>query len=126
MIGSQATKGMHALAHFAPANPSAGVWTNGSNLTVFEAYPAACKPSSLVLEMLERYRHTPATNQIDAWETAGFDHGIDHEDKRDALLCALVAWLFQFQPGALFQPDASTPQGEGWIFVPCDALHAGW
>ncbi|WOX04221.1 hypothetical protein [Microbulbifer pacificus] len=125
MIGSQATKGMHTLARFAPTNPSAGVWTNSSNLTAFEAYPAACKPSSLVREMLQPYRHMPATNQIDTWETKGFGYGIDHEDKRDALLCALVAWLFQFQPDALFQPDAETPQGEGWIFVPCDALTAG-
>ncbi|AOS96150.1 hypothetical protein AUP74_00681 [Microbulbifer aggregans] len=125
MIGSQATKGMHALARFAPENPSVGIWTNGTHLTAFEAYPAACKPSELVLELLKPYRHTPAANQVDAWETTGFGYGINHEDERDALLCALVAWLYHFQPDDLFQPDVATPSGEGWIFVPRDALSGG-
>ncbi|MBB5210954.1 DUF429 domain-containing protein [Microbulbifer hydrolyticus] len=122
MIGSQATKGMHVLARFAPEVATTGVWRKGAALTAFEAYPSACKPSKSVRELLQKYRTEPADTQLEAWNTAGFGFGIDHEDKRDALLCALVAWLFHCQPDALCLPDAEVPEGEGWIFVPGDAL----
>lgn len=122
MIGSQATKGMHVLARFAPEVAAAGVWCKGSALTAFEAYPSACKPSRKMRDLLQAFRTDSATTQAEAWTTAGFGFGIDHEDKRDALLCALVAWLFQHQPGELCWPDADTPKVEGWIFVPQDGL----
>nr|WP_255775452.1 hypothetical protein [Microbulbifer sediminum] len=122
MIGSQATKGMHALARFAPENPATGVWTSGNTLTAIEAYPAACKPSALVRKLLQPYRNAVANTQADTWHTTGYRFGINHEDKRDALLCALVAWLYHFQPEALYQPDEATPAAEGWIFAPRDAL----
>ncbi|MBY6212367.1 DUF429 domain-containing protein [Microbulbifer agarilyticus] len=122
MIGSQATKGMHALARFASESPSIGVWTNGTSLTAIEAYPAGCKPSPLMRELLRAYRNTSTNVQTDEWAMEGFGFGIDHEDKRDALLCALVAWLHYYQPEALCPPEADTPAGEGWIFVPRDAL----
>ncbi|MBN8430306.1 DUF429 domain-containing protein [Microbulbifer salipaludis] len=122
MIGSQATKGMHALARFAAEAVETGVWRNGAALTAFEAYPSACKSSLRVRELLQKYRTVSATTQPEVWDTAGFGSGIDHEDKRDALLCALVAWLFHAQPDALYWPDAGVPAGEGWIFVPEDAL----
>ena len=124
MIGSQATKGMHTLARFAPEVAATGVWHDGTALTAFEAYPSACKPSSQLRELLQRYRSEPAMTQAEAWRTGGFNFGIDHEDKRDALLCALVAWLFFCLPESLRMPDAEVPEGEGWIFVPADALGA--
>jgi len=40
MIGSQATKGMHVLARFAPKAAQCGVWTDGDMLTAIEAYPS--------------------------------------------------------------------------------------
>ena len=122
MIGSQATKGMHALARFAPETSSTGVWCCDDTLTAFEAYPSACKSSTKILELLQGYRTVPAESQPVAWDTAGFGFGIDHEDKRDALLCALEAWLFHYQPDALCWPDARAPEAEGWIFVPQDGL----
>ncbi|WP_444919252.1 hypothetical protein [Microbulbifer sp. JMSA003] len=122
MIGSQATKGIHALARFAPENPNTGVWTSGGGLTSIEAYPAACKPSPLIRELLSSYRTAPAGQQLDPWDMAGFGFGINHEDKRDALLCALVAWLFHYKSNALCPADVDVPAGEGWIFVPEDAL----
>jgi len=45
MIGSQATKGMHVLAKFAPNINTCGVWEDGGQLTAIEAYPSACKKS---------------------------------------------------------------------------------
>ncbi|WP_261319266.1 hypothetical protein [Microbulbifer agarilyticus] len=122
MIGSQATKGMHVLARFAPETTTAGVWQGGSALTAFEAYPSACKPSPLVRKLLRGYRSRPTEPAVDEWHMDGYEFGIDHEDKRDALLCALVAWLFHCEPDALCFPDADTPAGEGWIFAPRDGL----
>jgi hypothetical protein len=56
MIGSQATKGMHVLARFAPHTQRCGVWTDGEMLTAIEAYPSACKNSSIIRELRTRMR----------------------------------------------------------------------
>ena len=48
MIGSQATKGMHVLASYAPKVMESGVWGDGSTLTAIEAYPSACKKSETI------------------------------------------------------------------------------
>lgn len=122
MIGSQATKGMHALARFAPEVAATGVWCSENTLTAFEAYPSACKPSLQLRDLLQAYHTASATTQAEVWDIAGFGDGVDHEDKRDALLCALVAWLFHCQPEALCMPDSNVPDGEGWIFIPRDAV----
>ena len=128
MIGSQATKGMHVLAKFAPQVVSTGVWSDGNNLTAIEAYPAASKTSAIIAELLQPYVYAwealqePATT---IWEGAHFVEGIDHEDKRDALLCAFIAWLQRNKPEALAQPDDTVPPSEGWIYVPQDALNGG-
>ena len=106
MIGSQATKGMHVLAKFAPISQSCGVWTNGSSLVAIEAYPSSCK-SSVTVQRLQR--SFPA---------------LDHEDKRDALTCALLAYLFTSAPDTLAGPDAKVPSSEGWIWVPKDGLRS--
>ena len=47
---------------------------------------------------------------------------LDHEDKTDALTCALAAYLFDQKREALAAPDAAVPPGEGWIWVPTDVL----
>ena len=106
MIGSQATKGMHVLARFAPAVLRCGVWSDGGALTAIEAYPAACKASALVAAL--RKDHAP----------------LGHEDKEDALTCALSAWLFVHEPRLLEAPDEGVPSDEGWIWVPGDVLAA--
>ena len=103
MIGSQATKGMHVLARFANHLASCGVWTNKGFLTVIEAYPAACKGSAIIRELRE---HAP----------------LGHEDKEDALTCALVAYLYSCNREKLVEPGVQTPWKEGWIWFPKDVL----
>jgi hypothetical protein len=104
MIGSQATKGMHALAKFAPRRMSCGVWTDTSHLVAIEAYPSACKTSYTMARLLQGF---PA---------------LDHPDQTDALTCALVAYLFDQRREALAAPYASVPPSEGWIWVTRDSL----
>lgn len=104
MIGSQATKGMHALAKFAPHRASCGVWTDSGQLVALEAYPAACQTSSTMAALRQDYA------------------ALDHEDKTDALACALVAYLYDQRREVLAAPGESVPASEGWIWVPRDAL----
>jgi len=47
---------------------------------------------------------------------------LDHEDKSDALTCALVAYQFDQKREVLAAPDELVPPGEGWIWVPGDVL----
>lgn len=109
MIGSQATKGMHAVAKFAPRVASCGVWTDGDALTAIEAYPSPCKHSALMAALLLPYAE---------WRQA------NHQDKVDALICALIAYCFQVRPETLMPPSDEGPVSEGWIWLPKDALPA--
>jgi hypothetical protein len=108
MIGSQATKGLHVLGRFAPYREGAGLWTSSPDarlrLTAFEAWPSACKGSASLQALRAPYP------------------GLGHDDKDDALLCALLAWALAEQPGLLAHPSADIPPREGWIYVPRDAL----
>jgi predicted nuclease with RNAse H fold len=106
MIGSQATKGMHVLAKFAPQVVRCGVWSDGERLTVIEAYPSACKRSAVVANLRQQVARPPDLNQ----------------DEMDALTCALVACLYSQRPKSLIPPAASVPANEGWIWVPGDIL----
>lgn len=115
MIGSQATKGMHALARFVPDIEQCGIWTDNRLLRAIEAYPAACKRSSTMRDLRESVAQQGGNNCELGW-------GLEHVDQEDALTCALIAWLFHFQPGRLAQPYADVPRREGWIFVPEDGL----
>ena len=109
MIGSQATKGMHALAKFAPKVARCGVWTDGGTLTAIEAFPSPCKHSALMNALLLPYAE---------WRQA------NHQDKVDAMTCALIAHCFQVTPDKLKQPGKDVPVSEGWIWLPKDALSA--
>lgn len=106
MIGSQATKGMHVLAKFAPRVLRCGVWSDGETLTVIETYPSACKRSTSVNALRQRIA----------------DQSIHHQDETDALTCALIAYLFAWVPEKLVAPFDSIPTSEGWIWVPVDIL----
>lgn len=105
MIGSQATKGMHVLAKFAPTVQRCGVWSDGTGLSAIEAYPSACKTSATVKGLQQRFGK------------------LDHDDLDDALTCALVAYLFNEQPDTLIPPAPLVPVSEGWIWVPEDTIH---
>ncbi|WP_342305563.1 hypothetical protein [Methanolobus sp. ZRKC5] len=106
MIGSQATKGMHVLAKFAPEVERCGVWNDGGLLTAIEAYPAACKDSESIHALRQQIANQPTDNQ----------------DKMDALTCALIAYIFTNNPENLISPEDSVPLSEGWIWVPKDIL----
>jgi hypothetical protein len=106
MIGSQATKGMHAVAKFAPIVQRCGVWSDGEVLTAIEAYPSACKRSGLIQSLRQRVGNQPRKDQ----------------DEMDALTCALVAYLFANRPEELIPPPGPTPASEGWIWIPKDIL----
>jgi hypothetical protein len=121
MIGSQATKGMHVLAKFAPQVTQCGVWSDGDCLTAIEAYPSACKTSAFIQNLLLQYDigeclDPPGRLWIES---------LDHQDKRDALICTLIAHAFAHCPKALAAPLASINPSEGWIWVPKDALQKG-
>lgn len=109
MIGSQATKGMHVLAKFAPQVARCGVWIDGDALTAIEAYPSPCKNSALIDALLLPYAK---------WRQ------VNHRDKVDALTCALIAYCFRMRPETLLQPGDGVPVSEGWIWLPKDALYA--
>lgn len=47
---------------------------------------------------------------------------LNHQDKRDALTCALLAHAFHYQQDTLAEPPAGISTMEGWIWVPRDAL----
>ncbi|HYQ39505.1 MAG TPA: hypothetical protein VER09_11270 [Pseudomonas sp.] len=113
MIGSQATKGMHVLARFAPQIDTCGVWTDGTRLRAIEAYPSACKRSSIMAELHREFG-------VGVNATGGEPEGFQHGDQIDALTCALIAWLYHFQPDKLLQPEPGTSMKEGWIFAPAD------
>ncbi|UUO08101.1 hypothetical protein M4951_07220 [Blastopirellula sp. J2-11] len=100
MIGSQATKGIHALAKFAPRIESTGVWTDDKYLTVIETYPTVCRDVPPVRDWVAE--HPPQS----------------HEDIQDALVCAVVASLFATAPENLESPSAEVPKSEGWIWFP--------
>lgn len=99
-IGSQATKGMHVLAKFAPQTESCGVWTDGHGFRAIETYPTAC-------------RDTPAVKNLLKGSAP-----LGHEDKDDARVCAMVAHLFAASRDTLEGPAASVPSSEGWIWAP--------
>jgi hypothetical protein len=118
MIGSQATKGIHVLAKFAPQVMQCGVWSDSDCLTAIEAYPSACKTSAFIQNWLLQYE------MGECMDPAGrpWIESLDHQDKRDALICALIAHAFTFSPGTLAAPLASIDSAEGWIWVPKDAF----
>lgn len=103
MIGSQATKGMHALAKFAPRLESCGVWTDGRRFHAIETYPAACHDSAIISRLLEA---APS---------------LGNADKDDARICAVVAHLFATQRHSLVPPPTNTSSQEGWIWIPSPA-----
>ena len=47
---------------------------------------------------------------------------LDHEDKRDALTCAIDAFLFADWPEVLGHLDDTVSAAEGWIWLRTDAL----
>lgn len=118
MIGSQATKGMHVVAKFAPTVKSAGVWTDGQLMTVIEAYPSACKRSNFIQTQLRSL----IASQKDEPPYTRYQGEIAHPDEVDALICALLAYAFVHDQDQLAPPCPGVSKREGWIWVPKDGL----
>lgn len=119
MIGSQATKGIHFLARFAPTLESCGLWTDGASIHAIEAYPSACKRSACISAF-----RLPFYNDPDgiASEATKARNEFYHPDLEDALTCALVGWAFENRPDLLAHPPPTVDPSEGWIYVPTDGL----
>lgn len=100
MLGSQATKGIHVLAKFAPQVEITGVWTDGQCLRAFETYPAVCRRAAAVLRLTDQQ---PVLHP---------------GDLQDALVCAAVAYLLAVEPDVLLPPGSDIPRAEGWIWRP--------
>lgn len=100
MIGSQATKGMHVLAKFAPMVESCGVWTDGNGYRAIEAYPSACKESEDIANLLRDC------------------HPLKDKDRDDARVCALIAYLHATARHQLVSPPDEVSHSEGWIWIP--------
>lgn len=98
-LGSQATKAMCFVAKFAPEKKSCGVFSDGEEFMVIETYPGACE------------------RQLDSALPAAFRYR-EKSDERDALVCALIARLFDSRELHLECPQADDPFDEGWIWVP--------
>jgi hypothetical protein len=107
MIGSQATKGIHFLAKFAPEEVETALWSDGHHLAALESYPSVC-------------RHSPVLQKARLPLPP-----MRHADMEDALWCALLAQLFLKDFSRLLPPTSAVQPGEGWIWVPADARPPG-
>ncbi|MCG7578135.1 MULTISPECIES: DUF429 domain-containing protein [unclassified Halomonas] len=119
MIGSQATKGMHFLARFAPHVAACGQWqSKGGELCVVEGYPSPAKRSAEFAALRRRVCMTEGLHAMLHQPTP------KQQDIQDAWHCALLAWSLEHAKGSVAWPPAEMPAAEGWIFVPKDALSA--
>ena len=91
MIGSQATKGMHVLAKFAPQIESCGVWTDGAGFRAIETYPTVCRNTKVIKTLLNG------------------QNKLKPDDLEDARICALVAHLFATERSTLEGPNDKVP-----------------
>ena len=115
MLGSQSTKGIHFLRAAGLEEVSCGVWRHtddlGRRMTAVETYPA-------VALQIEHLRLLQAeTLARDGHLLQVRDRPL-HDDVRDALACALVAYLFAEQPEAIGPVPSDVPPREGWIMLP--------
>lgn len=78
------------------------------------SYPSACKRSATMAELHQEFG-------ISGQPGGGLPEGFPDGDQLDALTCALIAWLFDFQPSQLLQLPPDTRVNEGWFFASADA-----
>lgn len=115
MLGSQSTKGLHFLRVAGLQEVSPGVWRRDEKedrtVTAIETYPA-------VALQMARLRELQA--DVLSRTQGGLRSGGKplHDDTRDALACALVAFLFAERPAMIEPIPSEILTGEGWIVLP--------
>ena len=112
-IGSQAAKAQHFLARYGFEQEGAAWKTEseGVRYSAIEVYPATSKKGGKFGDGL-----LPDFIQE---QYMGLTSGVDGltEDSRDALICALVACLYDRDDESLLRPD-DHDCSEGWIWFP--------
>lgn len=120
MIGSQATKAMHFLRAIGSQRSGVGVWKSSieqGDLVAIETYPSACERSTMFRDVFS------TVEQADDFQRHISERGEAYrQDVRDALRCAVIAYLYAENPACLKPPASRTSPEEGWIWVPEDAL----
>lgn len=109
MIGSQSTKAIHFLRAARLASQPDAVWSDG-RVSAIESYPAVALKSAQCASL-----HEPLFQNLLAQQTITKPA---LPDVRDALACAVVAYLAAEQPDSVIKPPAGYPALEGWIIVP--------
>jgi hypothetical protein len=115
MLGSQSTKGIHFLRAAGLEEVSCGVWRHtddaGRRVTAVETYPAVALQMDGLRQLQARVLARTAGGLRDGAKPL-------HDDIRDALACALVAYAFAERPTIIERVPADVPPGEGWIILP--------
>lgn len=109
MIGSQSTKAIHFLRAARLASQPDAVWSDG-RVSAIETYPAVALKSAQCASL-----HEPLFQNLLAQQTITKPA---LPDVRDALACAVVAYLAAEKPDSVIKPPAGYPALEGWIIVP--------
>lgn len=112
MIGSQSTKAIYFLNRAGLQAQTDATWSRQSPgyVTAFETYPAVALKSTACAAV-----HGPLMSALLS------SHAIRpkaHDDLRDALACAVVAFLAATRPDQIQWPPADYPAPEGWIILP--------
>ena len=114
MIGSQSTKGIHFLRRARLPASAIGVWSRGSTVAI-ETYPAAAVQDGEVDRLTARLFNGVLDRENQqrsaAWKS----------DVRDAIACAVVAWIHRHHPERLIAPGKTAEVAEGWIWLPASA-----
>lgn len=113
MIGSQSTKGLQFLHRAGFQRQRKGNWSldlePGRKATAIETYPSPAKIAPMVQRIFSKLRWSALPEKLPASAIS---------DSEDALLCAIVAFLYDRQLQDLEAPKEDPPQGEGWIWLP--------
>ena len=84
--------------------------------TAIETYPATCKVTNIG-EQVDCLRYHPKFID-DQFKKLSQNETQINDDAKDALLCALVAYLYDKRRDELHNPSATDDCSEGWIWFP--------
>lgn|GEM_PF-315279 len=76
-----------------------------------------------LFKLVEKLQEAEAGPKVMEVETEKWIRPIGHPDIRDALVCALIAYVFVTDRNELAPPKDDVPPSEGWVWVPRDSLN---